>query len=193
MYDQRVGRQNDIYAYLPSRNKNVTLGSRFWLDKEKLPSSIPSLQNAQISTLPYVVRQRSHLLDCSRGTQTTLPVTLTKGIPQRAGRWMTVYSQKSAMVWEILGRSSRTIQTGHQENTGKSPYHPNWTPDPSSRSRSHSERPPHYICIRRCSWWRAIDTFTSIWAKNHPTSISWNWRWSNRSNLWWWFWPETKS
>ena len=175
------------------RNKSGTLGSHFWLDTEKLPSSFPSLHKPQISTLPYVVGQRFHLLLCSQGTRTTPPVTFTKGIPQQTGSWMAVYPQKSAMVWEILGASYRTIQTGHQENTRKSLYHPDWTPDPSSRSRSHPERPPHYLCIRRCSWWRAIDTFTSsIWAKNHPTTISWNWRWSNRSNLWWWFWPETE-
>ena len=99
-------------------------------------------------------------------------------------RWMAVYPQKSAMVWAILGVSYRTIQTGDQENTRKSLYH----------LRSHPERQSHYLCIRRCRWWRGMDTFTSsIWAKNHPTTIPWNWRWSNRSNLWWWFWPETKS
>lgn len=58
-----------------------TLESCFRRNREKLSSSILSPQKPPIPILPYDIRQRFHLPGCSRGSQTTLPITITKGNP----------------------------------------------------------------------------------------------------------------
>ena len=93
-------------------NKSGTLGSRFWFNREKLPSSIPSLHKPQISSLPYVVGQRFHLLVCGRRTRKTLPVTFTF-LSRQGVEWQFIPKRAPwyGLFWEcLIGLSKRAIK-----------------------------------------------------------------------------------
>ena len=63
----------------------------------------------------------------------------------------------------------------------KSTDYPDWAPDTCSGSRGHPQWTSNHTYIKRCKWWRAIDTFTSlVWTKDRSFTLSWNWRWSIR-------------
>ena len=94
------------------RNKSSTLESPFWLNREKLPSSIPSLHKPQISSLPYVVGQRFHLLVCGRVTRKTLPVTFTF-LGRQGVEWQFIPKRAPSygVFWEcLIGLSKRAIK-----------------------------------------------------------------------------------